>query len=238
MIMLLSFVEYRRDKAASFACRSRARRGRLLPEIESLETRELLSSIPTDGPLGLRLGEHTRRAAATAQDSITVSEEPFTVSNQLPSGTNIDRSIAVIDNIGVQQSFLQFESGVSFQIVPASEGSTTYSLDVLNVPVSAIMYKALPRAGLSSETHVLNTYASRTTWFSSKAIAQNYAEADWHQEPWAVLEAVVTRPLKLVDLGLADTVGFLRRSSSPIRQRKNISWIACRRRRTPGSSAT
>ena len=181
----------------------------MLPEIESLEKRQLLSSIPTGGSLGLLLREHTRREAATAQDSITVSKEPFTVSNQLPSGAHIDRSITVIDNIGVQQSFLQSESGVSLQIVPASEGSTTYSLDVLNVPVSANMYKALPRAGLSSETHVLNTYASRTTWFSSKAIAQAYAEADWHKEPWEVFEAVVTKPLALVDLGSADTVGFL-----------------------------
>ena len=96
---------------------------------------------------------------------------------------------------------------------PPSKGGLDFTLDVLEVPEGTSFYKALkiPPSGLFPQDDVLNTFAVSTNWNSSLEVAQAYADSPWGQsQGYQVVAFEAPKPLKLIDLGDDDTLGYVR----------------------------
>jgi len=136
----------------------------------------------------------------------------FTTSNQLPAGgTILTLPIEAIET-GELRSFLESAPGVSQSFVAASKGGLDFTLDILEVPVGTPFYKALriPPSGLFPQDDVLNTFAVSTNWYSSLEVAQAYADSPWGQsQGYQVVAFEAPKPLKLIDLGDDDTLGYV-----------------------------
>ena len=136
----------------------------------------------------------------------------FTTSNQLPTGGTILALPIESMEIGVLRSFLQSVPGVSQSYINASKGGLDFTLDVLEVPEGTSFYKALkiPPSGLFPQDDVLNTFAVSTNWYSSLEVAQAYADSPWGQsQGYQVVAFDAPKPLKLIDLGDDDTLGYV-----------------------------
>ncbi|MGB2810228.1 MAG: hypothetical protein WBC17_00550 [Mycobacterium sp.] len=136
----------------------------------------------------------------------------FTTSNQLPAGGTILALPIASTEIGVLRSFLQSVPGVSQSYIDASKGGLDFTLDVLEVPEGTSFYKALkiPPSGLFPQDDVLNTFAVSTNWYSSLEVAQAYADSPWGQsQGYQVVAFEAPKPLKLIDLGDDDTLGYV-----------------------------
>ncbi|MDA0251550.1 MAG: hypothetical protein O3A42_11490, partial [Actinobacteria bacterium] len=136
----------------------------------------------------------------------------FTTSNQLPVGGTILALPIASTEIGVLRSFLQSVPGVSQSYIDASKGGLDFTLDVLEVPEGTSFYKALkiPPSGLFPQDDVLNTFAVSTNWYSSLEVAQAYADSPWGQsQGYQVVAFEAPKPLKLIDLGDDDTLGYV-----------------------------
>jgi hypothetical protein len=136
----------------------------------------------------------------------------FTTSNQLPAGGTILALPIASTEIGVLRSFLQSVPGVSQSYIDASKGGLDFTLDVLEVPEGTSFYKALkiPPSGLFPQNDVLNTFAVSTNWYSSLEVAQAYADSPWGQsQGYQVVAFEAPKPLKLIDLGDDDTLGYV-----------------------------
>ena len=136
----------------------------------------------------------------------------FTTSNQLPVGGTIPALPIASTEIGVLRSFLQSVPGVSQSYMDASKGGLDFTLDVLEVPEGTSFYKALkiPPSGLFPQDGVLNTFAVSTNWYSSLEVAQAYADSPWGQsQGYQVVAFDAPKPLKLIDLGDDDTLGYV-----------------------------
>lgn len=136
----------------------------------------------------------------------------YTTSNQLPAGDTILTSPIEPTKIGKLHSFLEDSPGVSITYIPASKGGTTFTLDVMSVPVGTSLYKAMgiPESGLLAQDDVLNRFALTTNWYSSCEVAQAYANSDWGQsQGYQVVQFATPKALQLIDLGDNDTLGYV-----------------------------
>jgi hypothetical protein len=135
----------------------------------------------------------------------------FLTSNQVmpPGGPAAD---VPAQAVGVLRSFLERSPGVVRKLVAAqNEGSPT-TLEVFVIPAGTPLYKGLgiPASGLTPQDDVLNQFATSTNWYSSREVAQSYADSSWgKQNGFKVVRFQAIRRLTLLNLASTANLGYL-----------------------------
>ena len=148
----------------------------------------------------------------TDTDGANAVSPTFTSSNQLPAGGTILTTPIESASIGELRSHLESAPGVCERHVAASKAGKDFTLEILEVPEGTSLYKALkiPPSGLFAQDDVLNAFAVSTNWYGSIEIAQDYADSSWGQsQGYQVVAFETPKPLKLIDLGDDDTLGYV-----------------------------
>ena len=114
--------------------------------------------------------------------------------------------------VGVLRSFLEDSPGVTRELVDAKAGDASVALEVFTLPVGTALFKALaiPKSGLTAQEDILNPYATSTNWYSSRAVAESYANTSWGKEQgFKLVKFAARRDLTLVNLANVNNLGYI-----------------------------
>jgi hypothetical protein len=117
-----------------------------------------------------------------------------------------------VQAVGVLRSFLERSPGVVRRLVATQNAGTPSSLEVFVIPPGTPLYKGLgiPATGLTAQDDVLNQFATSTNWYSSREVAEGYANSDWgKQNGFKVVRFEASRRLTLLNLASRRNLDYL-----------------------------
>lgn len=150
---------------------------------------------------------------AACVDSPLAPTEHLTSNAVMPT-TSIE-SAPALEELGVLRSFLEASPGASRKVVTSSIEGDEYALEVFTLPAGTSLYKSLgiPTSGLTPQGAIDNPYATSTNWYSSREVAESYANSEWGKaNGFKVVEFAARRELTLINLASSTNLRYVARA--------------------------